>query len=69
MEKRRLKAISLLGALEKIFIFCITLLQVMVTDFGLSDYEEELRPDSAVCGTATYLAPEVVIEIERFCCV
>jgi len=34
--------------------------KVMVTDFGLSDYEEELRPDSAVCGTATYLAPEVI---------
>ncbi len=35
--------------------------KVMVTDFGLSDYEEDLRPDSAVCGTATYLAPEVMI--------
>jgi len=34
--------------------------KVMVTDFGLSDYEEDLRPDSAVCGTATYLAPEVI---------
>ena len=31
----------------------------MVTDFGLSDYEEELSPESPVCGTATYLAPEV----------
>ncbi len=36
-------------------------IKVMVTDFGLSDYEEDLRPDSAVCGTATYLAPEVSI--------
>lgn len=34
--------------------------KVMVTDFGLSDYEEELSSDSAVCGTATYLAPEVI---------
>ena len=31
----------------------------MVTDFGLSDYEEELSSESPVCGTATYLAPEV----------
>ena len=30
-----------------------------MTDFGLSDYEEELSPESPVCGTATYLAPEV----------
>jgi len=34
--------------------------KVMVTDFGLSDYEEELSIDSAVCGTATYLSPEVI---------
>jgi len=34
--------------------------KVMVTDFGLSDYEEELSPESAVCGTATYLSPEVI---------
>ena len=33
--------------------------KVLVVDFGLSDYEEELNKDSPVCGTATYLAPEV----------
>ena len=32
---------------------------LLVVDFGLSDYEEELSSESAVCGTATYLAPEV----------
>ena len=35
--------------------------KVLVVDFGLSDYEEELNKDSPVCGTATYLAPEVSI--------
>jgi len=34
--------------------------KVMVSDFGLSDYDEELSSESPVCGTATYLAPEVV---------
>jgi len=34
--------------------------KVMVTDFGLSDYEEDLSAESPVCGTATYLAPEVI---------
>ena len=38
----------------------------MVTDFGLSDYEEDLRPDSAVCGTATYLAPEVIMDSYQY---
>ena len=33
--------------------------KVLVTDFGLSDYEEQLNKHSSVCGTATYLAPEV----------
>lgn len=33
--------------------------KLLVADFGLSEYEEELSPDSPVCGTATYLAPEV----------
>ena len=33
--------------------------KVIVVDFGLSEYEEELSKDSPVCGTATYLAPEV----------
>ena len=33
--------------------------KVLVVDFGLSEYEEELNKDSPVCGTATYLAPEV----------
>lgn len=33
--------------------------KVLVADFGLSEYEEELNKDSPVCGTATYLAPEV----------
>ena len=33
--------------------------KVMVVDFGLSEYEDELNKDSPVCGTATYLAPEV----------
>ena len=32
---------------------------LLVVDFGLSEYEEELSSESAVCGTATYLAPEV----------
>ena len=35
--------------------------KVLVVDFGLSEYEEELSKDSPVCGTATYLAPEVNI--------
>ena len=33
--------------------------KIVVVDFGLSEYEEELNADSPVCGTATYLAPEV----------
>ena len=35
--------------------------KLLVVDFGLSEYEEELNKDSPVCGTATYLAPEVII--------
>ena len=35
--------------------------KVLVVDFGLSEYEEELNKESPVCGTATYLAPEVNI--------
>ena len=31
-----------------------------MVDFGLSEYEEELNEESPVCGTATYLAPEVI---------
>ena len=34
--------------------------KVLVVDFGLSEYEEELDKESPVCGTATYLAPEVI---------
>ena len=33
---------------------------MLVVDFGLSEYEEELNKESPVCGTATYLAPEVL---------
>ena len=33
--------------------------RVLVTDFGLSDYEEELSKQSSICGTPAYLAPEV----------
>ena len=36
--------------------------KALVVDFGLSEYEEELNKESPVCGTATYLAPEVNIE-------
>ena len=36
--------------------------KVLVVDFGLSEYEEELSKESPVCGTATYLAPEVGIK-------
>ena len=35
--------------------------KLLVVDFGLSEYEEELSKDSPVCGTATYLAPEVIL--------
>ena len=34
--------------------------KIVVVDFGLSEYEEELNEESPVCGTATYLAPEVI---------
>jgi len=34
--------------------------KLLVVDFGLSEYEDELNKDSPVCGTATYLAPEVI---------
>ena len=38
-----------------------TLLQpLLVADFGLSEYEDQLSAMSPVCGTATYLAPEVI---------
>jgi len=33
---------------------------LLVADFGLSEYEDQLSARSAVCGTATYLAPEVI---------
>lgn len=33
---------------------------ILLADFGLSDYEEELTSDSPVAGTPTYLAPEVI---------
>ena len=57
-----------LGNLGKLGIFLsavcpwqpLTPLQpLLVADFGLSEYEEVLSPASPVCGTATYLAPEV----------
>lgn len=38
--------------------------KILVVDFGLSEYEEELNRDSPVCGTATYLAPEVIAQTE-----
>ena len=41
--------------------------KVLVVDFGLSDYEEELNKDSPVCGTATYLAPEVSLLRPQYC--
>ena len=41
--------------------------KVLVVDFGLSDYEEELNKDSPVCGTATYLAPEVSLARPQCC--
>ena len=31
-----------------------------MADFGLSEYEDQLSARSSVCGTATYLAPEVI---------
>ena len=42
--------------------------KVLVVDFGLSDYEEELNKDSPVCGTATYLAPEVSLLRPQYWC-
>jgi len=33
---------------------------LLVADFGLSEYEDQLSAMSPVCGTATYLAPEVI---------
>jgi len=42
--------------------------KVMVVDFGLSEYEDELNKDSPVCGTATYLAPEVIAQTESSRC-
>jgi len=38
--------------------------KIVVVDFGLSEYEEELNEESPVCGTATYLAPEVIAQTE-----
>jgi len=38
--------------------------QILLADFGLSDYEEELSKDSPVAGTPTYLAPEVIAQTE-----
>ena len=40
--------------------FYILLQPLLVADFGLSEYEDQLSARSAVCGTATYLAPEVI---------
>jgi len=34
--------------------------KIMLTDFGLSEYLDQLNPDSVVCGTPTYLSPEVI---------
>ena len=47
---------------SKVAFFCkLTLLQpLLVADFGLSEYEDQLSAMSPVCGTATYLAPEVI---------
>ena len=42
--------------------------KLLVVDFGLSEYEEELNKDSPVCGTATYLSPEVIICKFGFIC-
>ena len=41
-------------------IFYILLQPLLVADFGLSEYEDQLSARSSVCGTATYLAPEVI---------
>lgn len=38
---------------------------LLVADFGLSEYEECLSAASPVCGTATYLAPEVGGDISQ----
>ena len=40
--------------------FYILLQPLLVADFGLSEYEDQLSARSSVCGTATYLAPEVI---------
>jgi len=34
--------------------------KILLTDFGLSEYLDQLNPDSVVCGTPTYLSPEVI---------
>ena len=34
--------------------------KIMVADFGLSDWETNLRPGDPVCGTPGYLSPEVI---------
>ena len=34
--------------------------KILVADFGLSEYEWELKEGSPVCGTPGYLAPEVI---------
>jgi calcium/calmodulin-dependent protein kinase I len=36
---------------------------LLMADFGLSEYEDCLSAKSPVCGTATYLAPEVIAQI------
>ena len=40
--------------------------KVLVADFGLSEYEEELSNYSPICGTTTFLAPEVCLTIYGF---
>jgi len=35
--------------------------KIMLADFGLSEYEKELKDGSTICGTPGYLAPEVIL--------
>ena len=35
---------------------------LLMADFGLSEYEDCLSAQAAVCGTATYLAPEAIAQ-------
>ena len=34
--------------------------KIMLTDFGLSEYQHHLSTESVICGTPTYLSPEVI---------